>query len=353
MPPLKTAEVPAPSGSACDNLVVQIERFGLEHFGFVRHRLAELEPSQVRIRVRAASLNHRDLLIAQGRFREPTTLPLVPLSDCAGEVVEVGAKVEHIRVGDRVAASALPDWVSGPFRPPFEKNAIDGPADGVLSEFFTADAHGFVLVPDTLSFEQAATLPCAAVAAWNALFEQGNLKPGQTVLVLGSGGVSSFALQFAQAAGARVIATSGSHEKLRKLRELGAIHVINYTDEPEWSRVVMELTGGMGVDHVIETGGARTLNQSIRATAPGGCISLIGTLTGASGVFDTLPVLTKSLRLQGIVFGSVEMFERMIGTIDTLGIVPVIDRVFGVWDIAAALQYLESGRHVGKIVIRL
>jgi NADPH:quinone reductase-like Zn-dependent oxidoreductase len=340
-------------GTNSQNLVAQLSAFGLDHFVFGERSLASLKPSQVRIRVRAAALNHRDLLVARGLYSSEIKLPLVPLSDCAGEVIEIGAEVERFTIGDRVAAALLPDWLAGPFSPELARHTLGGTLDGVLGEFFTADERSFVAAPDALSFEEAATLPCAALTAWNALFEHGNLKPGQTVLVLGSGGVSSFALQFALAAGARVIATSGSEAKLEKLRQLGATHVIDYAQEPEWSRAVLEASGGTGVDHVIETGGAGTLDQSIKATATGGVISLIGTLSGAAGRFDTLPILAKTLRLQGIVAGSVEMFERMNGMIDTLAIKPVIDRTFDMEEIAAALMYLESGRHFGKVVIKV
>jgi NADPH:quinone reductase-like Zn-dependent oxidoreductase len=222
-----------------------------------------------------------------------------------------------------------------------------------LSKYFDGDQRGFVLIPEGLSLEEAATLPCAALTAWNALFEQGNLKPGQTVLVQGSGGVSTFALQFALASGARVIATTGSDSKVGRLLELGASHVINYRRYPEWSEQVLEFTGGAGVDYLVETGGAGTLDQSIKATAVGGSISVIGMLTGAYGTFDTMPILRKTLRLQGIVAGSVEMFERMNCTIETLGIRPLIDRVFEMRDVVAALKYLASGQHIGKIVVRM
>jgi NADPH:quinone reductase-like Zn-dependent oxidoreductase len=341
------------AGTASRNFVTQLNATGLDHFVFVERPLARLKPSQVRIRVRAASLNHRDLLIARGQLHNEIKLPLVPLSDCAGEVVEIGTEVERFKIGDRVAAAQLPDWIAGPFNRCFATTALGGPVDGVLGELFTGDQRGFVTVPESLSFEEAATLPCAALTAWNALFEQGDLKPGQTVLVMGSGGVSTFALQFALVAGARVIATSSSEAKLEKLRQVGATHAISYVQQPEWSRAALEVTGGIGVDHVIETGGAATLDQSIKATASGGCISVIGMLTGAAGRFDTLPILTKTLRLQGIVVGSVEMFERMNGMIDALGIKPVIDATFDMEDIAAALKYLESGHHFGKVVIKV
>jgi NADPH:quinone reductase-like Zn-dependent oxidoreductase len=335
------------------NTVAQLDAGALDNIVIVRRPVLKLEPWQVRLRVRAASLNHRDLLVIHGHRSDPSRVPLVPLSDCAGEVVEVGCDVKRFKIGDRVSAAPLPAWVTGPFSGEMLASALGGAVDGVLGEYFSCDQRAVVAMSDWLSFEEAATLPCAALTAWNALFEQSDLKPGQTVLVQGSGGVSIFALQFAVAAGARVIATSCSDLKLERLRELGATHAINYRRQPDWSRAVLEVTNGTGVDHVIETGGAGTLDQSIKATAVGGCISVIGVLTGATGTFDTLPILKKTLRLQGIVVGSVEMFERMVGTIENLKISPVIDRTFDMQEIVAALKYLASGRHVGKIVVRV
>jgi NADPH:quinone reductase-like Zn-dependent oxidoreductase len=338
---------------ALPNTVAQLESEGVDNIVIVRRSVSRLESSQVRVRVRAASLNHRDLLIIRGHHSVQSRLPLVPLSDCAGEVVEVGSDVRRFKIGDRVSAAPLPDWLAGPFRSATLATALGGAVDGVLAEYLNCDQRAVIALPDGLSFEEAATLPHAALTAWNALFEQGDLKAGQTVLVQGSGGVSTFALQFAVASGARVIATSGSDLKLERLRELGATHVVNYRREVDWSRAVLEVTNGAGVDHVIEIGGAGTLDQSIKATAVGGCISVIGVLTGASGTFDTLQILKKTLRLQGIVLGSVEMFERMVGTIENLEIIPVIDRTFDMQDIIAALKYFESGQHVGKVVVRV
>jgi NADPH:quinone reductase-like Zn-dependent oxidoreductase len=278
---------------------------------------------------------------------------LVLLSDCAGEVTAIGRDVRRFKIGDRVVGAPLPAWIGGPFTSEAMESALGSRTDGVLRQYFTGDQRGFVSVPDESSFVEAATLPSAALAAWNALFETGNLKPGKTVLVQGSGGVSIFALQFALAAGARVIATTSGDSKCEFLRQLGAAHVINYRRQLDWSRQVLELTGGSGVDHIIETGGAGTLDQSIKSAAVGGSISVIGMLTGAYGTFDTLPVLRKTLSLQGVVLGSVEMLERMIGTLEALQVKPVIDRVFEMQDIASALKYLESGRHIGKVVVRV
>jgi NADPH:quinone reductase-like Zn-dependent oxidoreductase len=338
------------------NLVAQLDAFGLEHFRLVERPLVPLRHHEIRIRVHAASLNYRDVLVALGHHPSrvnDTRLPLVPLSDCAGEVVEVGTAVNRFKIGDRVSSAQMPDWTAGPFKPETVHSALGGAVDGVLARYFSGHQRGFVKIPDTLSLEEAATLPTAALTAWNALFEVGDLKPGETVLVQGSGGVSIFALQFALAAGARVFAITGSEAKVGRLERLGAEHVIRYEKEPEWSRAVLEVTGGVGVDQVVETGGAGTIDESIKATAIGGSISLVGLLTGAGGRLDMLPILAKTLRIQGVVVGSVEMFERMIGMIEHLGIRPVIDEAFRMQEIAAALEYLRSGRHLGKVIIKV
>jgi NADPH:quinone reductase-like Zn-dependent oxidoreductase len=335
------------------NIVAQLDAFGLDNVVIRARPLPDLAPSAIRVSIRAASLNHRDLLIARGQFSPVAPLPMILLSDCAGEVTAIGRDVQRFGIGDRVVAAPLPAWISGSFADGMTASALGSRTDGVLGQYFTGDQHSFVGVPDGFSYEEAATLPCAALTAWNALFESGNLKPGRTVLVQGSGGVSIFALQFALAAGARVIATTSSDWKSDLLRKLGAAHVINCRRQIDWSRQVLELTGGSGVDHVIETGGSGTLDQAIKSAAVGGSISVIGMLSGAYGTFDTLPILRKTLSLQGIVSGSVEMLERMIGTLEALQIKPVIDRTFEMQDIVPALKYLESSRHVGKVVVRV
>jgi NADPH:quinone reductase-like Zn-dependent oxidoreductase len=243
-------------------------------------------------------------------------------------------------------------WISGPVDDEKAGSAMGGAINGMLAERVCLNAEGLTRFPEHLSFEEAATLPCAAVTAWNALFRSGGLRPGESVLVQGTGGVSIFALQFAKMAGARVIATSSSDAKLERLKLMGADHLINYKATPEWDKAVRELTGGVGADHIVEVGGAGTLPHSIRAIRRGGHIALIGVLTGG-GEIDPRPILMKAIRLQGIYVGSREMFEEMDRAIVQSGLRPVIDRVFGFEEIAAAMKHMESGAHFGKVCVRL
>lgn len=338
------------------NLVTQMDGFGFERLRMLERPLEPLHREEVRIRVHAASLNYRDVLVVLGQVSSrisDITLPLIPLSDCAGEVVEVGRAVDGVRIGDRVCLAPLPAWTAGPFRPEYLQSALGGAVDGVLATYMSGHQRSFVRIPDALSFEEAATLPTAALTAWNALFELGDLKPGETVLVQGSGGVSIFTLQFALAAGARVFAITGSPAKVASLQSLGAEHVILYKSEAEWSRAVLELTGGAGVDHVVDTCGAGTIDESIKSAAVGGHICLVGLLSGAGGRVDMLPLLAKTLHVHGVVLGSVEMLERMICMIEHLGIRPVIDQEFEMRDLPAALEYMSAGRHVGKVIVTL
>ncbi len=306
---------------------------------------------QVLVRMRATSLNYRDLIIAKGGLgkRERS---LIPVSDGAGEVAEVGPGVARVRTGDRVAPIFTQSWLGGDVGRD-QPSALGGDVDGVLAEYVVLDQDGLVHFPDHLSFEEAATLPCAAVTAWNALISVGQLKAGDTVLVMGTGGVSIFALQFARMTGARVIATSSSEAKLARLREMGAAEVINYRSTPEWGKRVLELTALRGVDHVVEVGGAGTLVNSFQAIRAGGRISLIGLLTGFGGEFNPLLVLMKGVCFQGIRVGSREMFEAMNRAIVAAQLHPVIDRTFPFAEALEAYRYLESGAHFGKVCIRI
>ncbi len=307
---------------------------------------------QVLVRIRAASLNFRDLSVANGRYVMGTLAPnLVPLSDGAGEVVETGPDVTRVKPGDRVAGIFMQGWLGGEIEPSYRDTALGGAIDGVLAEYVVFDQQGLVHIPAHLSYAQAATLPCAAVTAWNALTGLHPILPGQTVLVLGTGGVSIFALQFAVAAGARVIATSSSDAKLQRARAFGAADGINYTQTPEWQAEVRRLTDGRGVDHVVEVGGPGTLPRSIAAARLGGVVSMIGVLT--RGQIDPLSILAGGVIVRGVFVGSRAMFEAMNRAIALHRIEPVIDRIFPLEAAAQAYRALKSAQHVGKIVISL
>jgi NADPH:quinone reductase-like Zn-dependent oxidoreductase len=310
-------------------------------------------PGQVLVRVRAVSLNYRDLLMCKGAYNPKLKLPMTPCSDGAGEVVEIGPGVTRYKPGDQVAACFMPDWVDGPPDDDKARSALGGGGPGMLAELVVLPEHGLVSIPAHLSADEAATLPCAGVTAWHALFGGADLKPGQTVLVQGTGGVSLFALQFARLAGARVIATSSSDQKLARALELGAGDGINYKTTPDWDKRVRELTAGKGVDVIVEVGGAGTLPRSMRAVRTGGTIALIGILSGVTAEVNPMPILMRNIRVQGIFVGSRGMFEAMNRALTASQLHPVIDRVFDFADAPAALKYLESGVHLGKIVIRV
>ncbi|MBV9735398.1 MAG: NAD(P)-dependent alcohol dehydrogenase [Acidisphaera sp.] len=308
---------------------------------------------QALVRMRACSLNYRDLMVAGGRYaRGSVPAGLVPLSDGAGEVAAVGAGVSRVRVGDRVAGIFMQSWLGGQIGPEDHRSALGGAIDGVLAEYVVFDQEGLVHLPDAYAFEEGATLPCAALTAWHALFHQGALLPGHSVLVLGTGGVSIFALQFAHAAGARVIATSSSPEKLDHALALGATDGIDYHATPDWQDAVLRLTGGRGVDHVIEVGGAGTLARSLQAVRLGGTVHMIGVLTGQAEI-DPMPIMRRSLTVRGVYVGSREMFLAMNRAIAFHDLHPVIDKVFPFAEAPAAYRHLERQAHVGKVVIRV
>lgn len=308
---------------------------------------------EVLVRVHAVSLNYKDLYIAKGIPPRIQVGPLIPLSDAAGEVVEAGPGVSRVNVGDRVVGLVAPKWIGGGLTAEIAQSVLGTTINGVLAEYTVMSEEAVLHFPAHLSYEEAATLPCAATTAWNALAGQGSVKPGNTVLVQGSGGVSLFALQFARLLGARVIATSSSDEKLNCMRELGAGAGINYRSHPEWDEHVLRETEGLGVDHVVEVGGPGTLEKSLRAVRLGGTISLIGALAGLESVVNPLPVLLKAVRLQGISVGPRDGFEQMLRAIAQHSLRPVVDRVFVFEQAREALHYLESGKHFGKVVIRI
>jgi NADPH:quinone reductase-like Zn-dependent oxidoreductase len=307
---------------------------------------------QALVRVYAASLNYRDLLVVQGSYSRKLPLPLVPLSDAAGEVVEVGAGVTRVAPGDRIMPIFMPAWTSGPLTELKARSALGAAVDGVLAEYLAVHEDSLVRVPDHLSYEEASTLPCAAVTAWHALVTHGRVAPGATVLVLGSGGVSVFALQIAAQVGARVVATSKSDDKRRRLEALGAVHTINYLETPAWDDAVRAWTNGVGVDHVVEVGGVATFPRSLRAVRMGGRISLIGNVSG-SGEVSFVPIFMRGLTVQGVFVGSRDIFEELTRFISSCRLQPVVDRVFGLDEVIEAYRYMASGAHLGKIVITL
>ncbi|MGV3625136.1 MAG: zinc-dependent alcohol dehydrogenase family protein [Archangium sp.] len=308
----------------------------------------EVGPLDVKVRVKAVSLNYRDVLIARSAKQ-----PRVPVSDGAGEVIAVGDKVTKWKVGDRVMGSFFPSWVDGELSDAHHAIALGGGSDGMLREEVVLPEHSWVRAPKGWSFEEAATLPCAGLTAWQALFEVAEVKPGNTVLVQGSGGVSVFALQLARKAGARVIATSSSAEKAKSLREMGASDVIDYRAEPKWGEKVKELTHGHGVDVVVEVGGAATFDQSVQALRYGGTMSIIGVLTGGRGEVNLHAMFAKRQRVHGVYVGSTSMFDRFVAALEETGIRPMIDQTFEFAKAPEAYEHLASAQHFGKVVIRV
>jgi NADPH:quinone reductase-like Zn-dependent oxidoreductase len=328
-------------------------RFGLDALAQEERPQPEPGPGEVLLRVRAVSLNYRDLMVVKGLYNPKMSLPRIPCSDAAGEVAAVGSGVRGVAAGQRVAGLFAPAWQCGEPTEAKHRSALGEAAEGVLAEYVVLPEHGVVAVPEHLSDEEAATLPCAGLTAWHALVTEGRVAPGDTVLVQGTGGVSLFALQFARLAGARVIITSSRDDKLQRAAALGAAEGINYKTTPEWGDRARQLTGGRGVDHVVEVGGAGTLAQSLRAVRMGGRVSLIGVLAGGGGSVNLVPVLMKSVRVQGIFVGSREMFEAMNRAVAEHRLRPVVDRVFGFAEAPEAFRHLESGAHFGKVCIRV
>jgi NADPH:quinone reductase-like Zn-dependent oxidoreductase len=307
---------------------------------------------QVLVKILACSLNFRDLAIVLGRYRMPTKANVVPLSDGAGEVVEVGPGVTRVKVGDRVAGNFFQRWPGGHASADTQASALGGSIDGMLREYAVLEEDGVVKLPAHLSYQEGACLPCAGVTAWNALVEHGRLIAGQTVLVQGTGGVSMLALQFCKLFGADVIATSSSDAKLERAKKLGAAHGVNYKTTPDWDKAAVELTGGVGVDQVVEVGGAGTIAKSLGALRIGGKISMIGVLSGAADLNPML-IMGKRANVQGISVGSTQMFEAMNRAIAVARMKPVIDKVFPFEETPAAFRHMQSAQHFGKIVIDL
>ena len=336
-----------------------ITKFGVDHLERVELPMLQIAPGMVLIKVHAVSLNYRDLMMVKGFYNPKMALPRIPCSDGAGEVAAIGEGVSRVQVGDRVCGIFMQRWLDGPLTAEKSKAALGGDVDGMLAEYVLLDQDGVVRFPEHLSYEEAATLPCAGVTAWNALHHAGEparaALPGETIVVQGTGGVSIFALQFAKLLGARVIGTSSSDEKLSRTYGLGLDAGCNYKERPEWSAWVSEATGGLGADRIVEVGGADTIGQSLRAARVGGMIAQIGILSGVatSEPLALTPILHKQLRVQGIYVGSRAMFEEMNAAIAKAGLRPVIDRVFGFDQVREAFLHMQSASHFGKIVIRI
>lgn len=324
---------------------------GFENLVLRDRDVPEPRRHEIIIRVRATALNYRDVEIVGGSYHTAFKLPLVPVSDGVGEVVAIGEDVTRFKVGDRVCGAFWQRWVAGDFDMAEPSYQLGGPIDGLLAEYARLDEQGAVPAPGNLSDIEAATLPCAGVTAWHALFTKGRLRAGQTVLVLGTGGVSIFALQFAANAGARVIVTSSSDEKLERARALGAHETVNYRRNPDWSTEVVRLSDG-GVDHVLETVGPTTFEQSLRSTRRCGQINVIGYLGGTEGSINPLEIFRRQVTVRGIPVGSRSSFEAMNRAIEIGDIHPVVDRIYPWTDAVDALRHVKGGGHFGKVALQ-
>lgn len=333
--------------------VLECPAFGIDALSVVTREVGEPGPGEVRLGLAAASLNRRDLLLVEGVYNPRQRLPVVPCSDGAGVVEAVGPGVTRVAPGDRVALHFFTGWISG--EPTSDKlaTALGGPGgDGTLATRMIVAADAVVKLPEAIDTATAATLPCAALTAWSAIVELGRVRPGDTVLIQGTGGVSLFALQFAVAAGARVIGLTSSEERAAVMRRLGASAVANYREVPKWANAVRDLAGGR-IDLVVDVGGASTLDQSVRCIRPGGTVALIGVLGGHGADFNLSLAVMRQVRLQGVTCGDREAFEAMLRAIAVSGIDPVIDSRFPLTEAAAAFARMKADAHVGKILIDL
>lgn len=330
-----------------------VGEFGLNSLKLVDVEKAPLRSHEVRVTMRACSLNYRDLMVAKGIYNPHQALPLIPLSDGAGEVSEIGSGVTDFKVGDKVCPTFSQRWCHGMATDETFKYTLGSPIDGTLAESQTFCEDGLIKFPDFLSFEEAATLPCAGVTAFNALAMQGSLKPGDTVLIEGTGGVSLFALQFAKLFGLQAIVLSSSNEKLAKAQALYDCRTINYRVNENWPAAVLDFTNGRGVDHVVEVGGAKTINKALASVKRGGVVSVIGILSGVAEPVDLRPILMNNIRIQGIFVGARTVFEAMNRVVLHGKLAPVVDRVFDFKDAKEAFGYLESAQHFGKVCIKV
>ena len=330
--------------------VWRISTFGIANLESAEVPDPKPGPRQVLVRVRAVSLNYRDLLMVKGFYNPKMALPRIPCSDGAGEIAETGPGVTSVKTGDRVAGIFMQNWLDGAPTAAKQKGALGGDIDGMLAEYVVLPEQGVVSFPKHLSYEQAATLPCAGVTAWNALMAA-HTKAGDTVLIQGTGGVSIFALQFAKLLGARVLGISGSDQKLGRAQKLGLDAGSNYQTAPDWADWALEKTDRQGVDLVVEVGGANTLPQSLKATRIAGVVVQIGVLTGVEQSLQITPILHKQLNVKGIYVGSRSDFETMNKAIEQNALVPVVDKVFSFQDAREAFSAMESAGHFGKLVI--
>lgn len=330
-----------------------IEAFGIDELQQVEIALPVPGPRDVLVRIHAVSLNFRDLLMVKGHYNPKMALPRIPCSDGAGEIVEVGSEVHTWKVGDRVAGIFMQNWLDGRMSSAKTHGALGGDIDGMLAEYVALPAEGVVAIPEHLTYEEGATLPCAAVTAWNAVTGAHHLQAGETVLIQGTGGVSIFALQFARLMGARVIGISGSDDKLARAATLGLDAGLNYRQVPEWAPWVLDQTSGDGADLVVEVGGAGTLQQSLKAVRVAGTVAQIGVLTGIEETLLIAPILHKQIKVQGVYVGSRQNFIDMNRAIDQAKLRPVVYKTFPFMDVREALATMEGGLHFGKIVIRV
>ena len=326
--------------------------------GFEGLRVAERPmpkpgPRQVLVRMHAASFNWRDMMILKGGYVRGVSLPRIPLSDGAGEIVECGAEVKRVKLGDRVCSTFFQTWITGPVFAEAQDAALGGTAEGVLSEYVVLEGEGVTKFPEHLSYEEAAILPCAALTAWHGLFEATNLRAGDTALLLGTGGVSVFGMQLARAAGANAIITSSSDEKLERAKALGATGTVNYAKNPKWAETVREMTQGRGADATLDVIGGETSKFALEALRVGGHAAIIGARAGVAGDLDRGLVLRKGLRVTGINIGSRAMFEAMNRAITAAKLKPAVDKVFPIDDAVAAYRDFATGKHFGKVVVRI
>lgn len=333
--------------------VWQIPSFGIDNLELIDRPMPQPARGQVLIRVHAVSLNYRDLLVTTGKYNPKLALPRIPCSDGAGEIAALGEGVTRWQTGQRVAGIFMQNWIEGPPAAAKQRGALGGDIEGMAAEYVVLDERGLVEIPAHLSWEEAATLPCAGVTAWNAVVHAGNIKAGETVLIQGTGGVSIFALQIAKLMGARVLGTSSSDEKLRRAKALGLDSGLNYRQTPDWATWVIEQTAGAGVDLVVEVGGTGTFMQSLKSVRVGGAVAQIGVLSHAAEGFAVFPILHKQVHLNGIYVGSRADFEEMNRAVALHSMQPVVDRVFPFAEFKEALRTMEAASHFGKLVVRI